>query len=87
MIEAYENKPGAWCALRWGDLVFLNRNKSGSLKHAMIITHSYNDLSSHYTGTPRYTLSAHTNDKRDESLEDIGIKYLLKNGLGVKIEY
>lgn len=89
MIDAYKNKPGAWCVLRWGDLVFLNRNKSGSLKHAMIITHSYNDLSKHYNGTPRYTLSAHTNDRRDVDIAglDFDFAYLKSRGLGVKIEY
>lgn len=89
MIDAYKNKPGAWCVLRWGDLVFLNRNKSGSLKHAMIITHSYNDLSNHYKGTPRYTLSAHTNDRRDVDIAglDFDFDYLKSRGLGVKIEY
>ena len=89
MIDAYKNKPGAWCVLRWGDLVFLNRNKSGSLKHAMIITHSYNDLSNHYKGTPRYTLSAHTNDCRDVDITglDFDFDYLKRRGLGVKIEY
>lgn len=87
MIDAYNQKKDAWCVLRWGDLVFTNRNASGSLKHAMIITHSYNDLSKYYNGTPRYTLSAHTNDKRDVDLREFDLNYLRQKAVGVKIEY
>lgn len=88
MINAYNQQPSnAWCVLRWGDLIFINRNASGSKKHAMVIAHSYNDTNSHYNGTPRYTLSAHTTDVRDQDFADLGFDYIRTRAVGVKIEY
>lgn len=87
LIDTYQGKAGAWCALRWGDLIFVNRNKSGSKKHAIVISHGYQDTNSHYNGTPKYKISAHTTDWEDEDFEIVDIEYYRKNAVGVKIEY
>lgn len=94
MIDTYNGT--GWCSMRWGDLVFMNWASDANIqyssnypliRHVMVVTHSFYNTNQYYNGIPRWTLSGHTTDTRDEDINNIGLTYLQNHAIGVKIDY
>lgn len=73
-----------YCVIRWGDLLYLD---DPSQHHMMIFTHTHHITNNYYNGTPKYTLSAHTTDRRDWDILNISTNYLTSYAKPVHITY
>lgn len=91
--DTYYQKTGSWCSLRWGDLIFITQSGKMNFNnpvtdHVYVITHSFNDVSPYYNGTPRWTVSAHTSDVQDNDIiNEMGKRFLENSTIGVHILY